>query len=515
MEARSAGIPTFPELLYVLLRRHLGSSTSPDPTKTRSTMRLAVTEPSSPTISAVRRRPIDLAWASLVILVPVVVALLSRMGTTDLTYHVRAGDGILATHSLPRFDTYTFSVYGHPWVDQQWGAQIVLALGHRYGGWATLAFLQAVLVGASFWFVYLACRARGASVRTSSLLTVIGFLVASPTLAMRPQLVALPLFAVALWALASREIAPRRLYLIPVLAAVCANVHGSFTIFPLIVGLAWIQDARQHVPGSGRLLWVALATVAATLLNPFGVDVWRYAYDLSTNPIIRDTISEWAPVTATDVSGLFMIGSALAVVAILARRGTSTRWTTLLWLAVFFMLAMSAQRAIVWWAMVAPVVLADLFPAATVEPTPPAREPKAPAVGIIAAMLVAAVILLPWWRPNDLLTQAPPGVTQAVLDHVPPGARMFVHQPWGSWFEYRTPDNPVFVDSRIEIIPKDVWDDYGQVGFAGADWKEVLARWDPDVIVAAANWDLIPDLRNDQNWNLVYSDDDGYVFVRA
>jgi hypothetical protein len=477
-------------------------------------MRVAVTEPSSPPTQAIRRRPIDLAWASLVVLVPVVVALLSRMGTTDLTYHIRAGDGILATHSLPRVDTYTFSVSGQPWLDQQWGAQIVLAFGHR-AGWATLAFLQAVFIGISFWFIYLACRARGASVRTSSLLTVVGFLIASPTLAMRPQLVALPLFAVAMWALASREAAPRRLYLTPVLAAVCANVHGSFTIFPLIVGLAWIQDARRHHPGSRRLLWLTLATAAATLLNPFGVDAWRYAYDLSTNPIIRKTISEWAPVTATDVSGLFMIGSALAVVAVLARRGTQTRWTTLLWLGVFFMLAMSAQRAIVWWSMVAPVILAELFPAPVVEATSSGREPKAPAIGIIAAMLVAVLVLLPWWRPNDLLSQAPAGVTQAVFDDVPVGARMFVHQPWGSWFEYVTPNNPVFVDSRIEIIPKNIWDDYGQVGFAGADWKAVLARWHPDAIVAAADWKLIPDLKADPDWTLVYWDDDGYVFVRA
>src|SRR5437899_5448542 len=115
-------------------------------------MRVAVTEPSSPPTQAIRRRPIDLAWASLVVLVPVVVALLSRMGTTDLTYHIRAGDGILATHSLPRVDTYTFSVPGQPWLDQQWGAQIVLALGHR-GGWATLAFLQAIFIGVSFWFI--------------------------------------------------------------------------------------------------------------------------------------------------------------------------------------------------------------------------------------------------------------------------------------------------------------------------------------------------------------------------
>jgi hypothetical protein len=463
-----------------------------------------------------RRRPIDVAWASLVILVPVVVALLSRMGTTDLTYHIRAGDEILATHSLPRFDTYTFSVFGTRWLDQQWGAQVLLALGHRYGGWPTLAFLQAGLIGVSFWFIYLACRARGAPVRTSSFLTVAGFLVASPTLAMRPQLVALPLFAASMWVLASRGTAPRRLWLIPVFATVCANVHGSFTIFPLIVGLTWVQDARAKVPGARRLFWLTLITAAATLVNPFGIGAWRYAYDLSTNPIIRKTISEWAPVTVTDAAGLFMIGSALAVVVFLARRGRSTPWTSLLWLFVFFMLAMAAQRAIVWWAMVTPVVLTELMTPPERTPTGPGRESALPAVVIIGAMLAGVLILLPWWRPNELLSQAPPGITAYVEQHVPSGARMFVHQPWGSWFEYVTPDRPVFTDSRIEIIPENIWKDYGQVGFAGADWREVLATWHPDVIVAAANWDLIPDLMKEgSGWHRVYHDDDGDIFVPA
>ena len=473
---------------------------------------MAVTE-AEPVVAHTGRRPIDVAWASLVVLVPAVVALLSRMGTTDLTYHIRAGEDILTTHALPRVDTYTFSVAGQPWLDQQWGAQIVLALGHRYGGFATLAFLQAVLIGIAFWFIYLACRARGASTRTSSFLTVVGFLVASPTLAMRPQLVALPLFAATMWALASRDVAPRRLYVVPVLAAVCANVHGSFTIFPLIVGLTWLQDTLSHRPGSRRLLWLTVITAAATLLNPFGVGAWRYAYDLSTNPIIRDTISEWAPVTVSDVSGLFMVGSALAVVAFLARRGRPVPWMTLLWLAVFFLLAMAAQRAIVWWGMVTPVVLAELLPAGEVR-REAARESPAPAITIIAAMSIAVLVLLPWWRPDDLLSQAPPGITAYVEQHVAPGSKMFVHQPWGSWFEFVTPDRPVFTDSRIEIIPKDIWEDYGQVGFAGADWKAVLEKWRPDVIVAAENWDLIPDLcAPGSGWTRVYTDDDGDVFV--
>jgi hypothetical protein len=473
---------------------------------------VAVTEV-EPLAERTGRRPIDIAWASLVVLVPAVVALLSRMGTTDLTYHIRAGEGILTTHALPRVDTYTFSVAGKPWLDQQWGAQIVLALGHRYGGFATLAFLQAVLIGVAFWFIYLACRARGASTRTASFLTVVGFLVASPTLAMRPQLVALPLFAAALWALASRSFAPKRLYAIPVLAAVCANVHGSFTIFPLVVGLTWFQDATAHRSGSRRLLWLTLITAGATLLNPFGVDAWRYAYDLSTNPIIRDTISEWAPVTVSDVSGLFMVGSALAVVAFLARRGRPAPWIALLWLFVFFMLAMAAQRAIVWWGMVTPIVLSELLPEGEAR-REAQRESPTPAAAIIAAMSIAVLVLLPWWRPNDLLSQAPPGITSYVEQHVPPGSKMFVHQPWGSWFEFVTPDRPVFTDSRIEIIPKDIWEDYGQVGFAGADWRSVLAKWQPDVIIAAKDWDLIPDLEApDSGWVPVYRDDDGEIFV--
>ena len=91
-----------------------------------------------------------------------------------------------------------------------------------------------------------------------------------------------------------------------------------------------------------------------------------------------------------------------------------------------------------------------------------------------------------------------------------------VHQPWGSWFEFSVPDDPVFVDSRIEIIPEDVWKDYGEVGFAGAGWQDVLNRREVDVIVAAADWDLLPYLRADTaEWEVLYEDDDGVLFQRV
>ena len=134
-------------------------------------------------------------------------------------------------------------------------------------------------------------------------------------------------------------------------------------MFPLIVGLAWLEDLRTHDPAARRTLVIAIVTAVATLLNPFGFGVWTYAYELSTNPVIRDTISEWAPLTLATVPGWFAIVSALAVAVFLIRRSEPTPWTSLLTLGIFLLLALSAQRAIVWWGMVAPVVLAGLLPA--------------------------------------------------------------------------------------------------------------------------------------------------------
>ena len=66
-------------------------------------------------------------WVFLAVALPVVASLLASMSTVDLTYHLRAGAEILSTRAVPSVDTWTFTAAGHPWVDQQWGAQAVFA----------------------------------------------------------------------------------------------------------------------------------------------------------------------------------------------------------------------------------------------------------------------------------------------------------------------------------------------------------------------------------------------------
>src|SRR5262245_12439043 len=111
-------------------------------------------------------------WTVLVVAAPAMLVLLTRMGTPDLAYHLRAGTEWLGTGIVARTDTFTFGAAGLPWLNQQWGAQILLARAFRAGGWHGLAILRVSLVIATFAAVLAACRARGASPRASAFLTV-------------------------------------------------------------------------------------------------------------------------------------------------------------------------------------------------------------------------------------------------------------------------------------------------------------------------------------------------------
>jgi hypothetical protein len=94
---------------------------------------------------------------------------------------------------------------------------------------------------------------------------------------------------------------------------------------------------------------------------------------------------------------------------------------------------------------------------------------------------------------------------------------MFNAQEWGSWLEFEFPRNPVIVDSLIEVVPPSVWWRYDAVSSGVEGWQETLDSWDVDVAVLAREQQgpLIPKMRADPGWRLVYEDADGLIFRRV
>lgn len=460
-------------------------------------------------------------WVFLATALPVFASLLATMSTVDLAYHLRAGGEILSARAIPTVDTWTFTAAGLPWVDQQWGAQVVLAVTERLGGWTGLAILRAALTGVIFACIAAIGLRRGLDARTAALLSLIVFVVAAPAMALRPQLLGMTCFAVVLSLVADRRAHPRRLWLVPVIVAVWANLHGSFFLGPVVLGLAWLEDLHDRIASPHKTLPLAVVSAAAASLTPFGPWVWVYAVALSVNPEVTSRIMEWQPTSLRDVPGILFFASVIGVVVLIARRGRATSWPTLAWLAVFFAIGVYAQRGLAWWPLGAVAAVAGtLIPGSASRA--PVDSPLMRRLNLVVAggLILVAVALLPAWRPIDpgthtpvgVLADAPSGITAALRTSSAPGDRVFNPQIWGSWFAYALPDRRIAIDSRIEFFPAQTWDDYERVIAGVEGWEARLRAWDVDVVVVqAADAPGFGARLIGAGWRNVYGDADGLI----
>lgn len=449
--------------------------------------------------------------------VPVIVALISKLGAVDLAYQLRLGEEILGSGSIPRADTYTFTVEGSRWVDQQWGAQVLLELARRLGGWPMLVVLGALLVGVSFWLINITCRSYGVSERTAALLTLVSFMFAAQGLALRPQLFAVALICLVLWATSTgHSPSLKRLALVPLATWACAMLHGAFVLIPLITGLAWLEARRTRSGHSRGLLLATAASALVTLATPLGVTVWTNSYELTRNPLVQSFATEWRPPSFDDGSGWLLFASVLVLGGFLARRGTVTHWPALLTIGLFLYLALSAQRGLLWWGLVTPILVAQMIgpqPARRAEE----RDSWAVAGSVIAALALTVLVVEPFHRDrpeNELLSNAPVALSEVIREDLPAGVRVFAFQSWASWIEYDAPGAKVFLDTRFELLTEEVADGYVAASAGRHDWREILDRWEVDAVAAPPGWPLVALLNADSEWRTVHEDLQSVLFVR-
>jgi hypothetical protein len=471
----------------------------------------------------------DRLWLALAVLLPAFAATIAPLPTGDLAYQVRAGELMLASGAVLRADPFTFTAFGDPWLNQQWGTGLAVALVHGVLGWGGLALLRALLIPLVAGLVLVGCRVA-LDRRRAAYLTLAGFLLGIGSLALRAQLFGIVCFAALVAILALREQRPRVVWLLPLVVLAWANLHGSFFLAPLAIGFATLDDVVRRRPGSRGMLVVLAASTVATCVTPFGPEVWRYAVGLSTNATIARLISEWQRTSPLSVLGVLYYGSVLAAAYVVLRahrRGRTIELGRALWLLALAVLGAYAERGVVWWALGAPVALAPLVAAAFPRPDRPARV-EAPGlrrlnVAVAAGILVAVVVMQPLWRPGDPLTgpagtlrDAPDGLARALAAEADATDRVVVPQPWASWFEWSAPDRPVMVDSRIELFDEATWNDYLAIADGGPDALDRLAQIGATIVVVDPELQSALDvaLRTPgAGWRLTYVDEDGALFA--
>jgi hypothetical protein len=452
------------------------------------------------------------------------MALTRTPSAIDLAYHVKAGELMVAEGALPRTDTLAWTTAGRPWLDQNWGAQLVLYGIWRLGGFPLVVVVNALLTVAAWALVAAACRRRTADLRLIALAVLTGYAAAAATFSVRPQMFSLLLFAVELYLLEVARTRPRAALAIPLLMPLWANLHGAFLVG---IGLLAIEVAaavwRRDRSGAVRYLLVTAASLAGLLVNPWGVRVLGYAVSLPANPLLAEMVTEWAPTSLRDLTGILALGAGVVLVVALVRAPAPQQVPEqLLRMALLGGLALWAVRGVAWFGLALPVALCAL--ARPRQPRPAAEDRGVPAVNVLvlAILVVGLVVASPPVRralgdSRPGLTAAPEATADWLAANPQPG-RMFNYQAWGSYLELRLgPRVQVGFDSRIELPPADRWSRYLTVIAGHWDAERQLDAWGVGHVVTSrhASPALVELLEASGRWRLVFSSGDALVYRRV
>jgi hypothetical protein len=453
-----------------------------------------------------------------------VMELAQLPSAVDLAYQVKAGELMLAERALLRTDVLAWTTAGRPWLDQNWGAQVLLYGLWRLGGFALVTVVNAACTVAAWGLVAAACRRWTASLRLIAGAVLVGYLAAAAGFSARPQMFSLLLFAAELYLLEVARARPRVALAIPLLMPLWANLHGAFVVG---VGLLVIEAVaaawRRDRPAAARYLLVTAASVAGLLVNPWGARVLGYAVSFPANRAVTGIVSEWGPTTLRQPAGIMILVALGVLVVALVRAPAPERVPEqLLRMAVLAALALWAVRAGAWFGLALPVALCAF--ARHHEPTPADRDRGAPLVsGVVLAVLALALVLASPPVGRAVLGSRPelaaaPAATADWLAANPQPGRMFNYQPWGSYLEFRLgPAVQVGFDSRIELPPADRWSRYHAVITGRWDTERLLDVWGVDQVVTSRRGTpaLVELLAASGRWRLAFAHGDERVYLRV
>jgi hypothetical protein len=334
---------------------------------------------------------------------------------------------------------------------------------------------------------------------------------------------------------------PARLWTLPPLLTLWANVHGGFLAglgaIGLVLGLRVLQ-AYYRTGLRAAALWSAawplgltlLVGFGATLLNPFGLGLWRYVLTEMTHSTNRELISEWLPLldpSDMDPWTVLLVGLLLGVLLFAWLLAQTQRaaiadlpaWLWLLSCLPLTWMAFSSIRHVpilaIW---TAPVV--SLLAQAAANRWAPAKGWETGWMAVTALIALPAflgvVLGLSHPAPRISAGKFPFEAAAFMRDNRLQGN---VYGPlwWGSFLTWELyPDVRVAMDGRnVTLFPSAMVRENLMYVRPEATDPDVPLQYPTDYLLLPTEAVVVEQLRDDPRWQVLYEDEEAILFVRA
>ncbi len=468
------------------------------------------------------------------------------LGDAGIGWHIRTGQLILETHTIPRVDPFSSQIR-KPWIAWEWLYDVIVGRLELSAGLNGVVWFTAVVIAAVFAGMFRLLVARGTSLLTALLLALLAMSASTIHFLTRPHVLSWLFVLAWYWILDSAESAEhargRPLWLLPLLMLIWANVHGGFLLGFVLLGIFWvgsmwtwlrlkesrIEESLEKIAAGKRvrqLTLVGFASAVASLVNPYGWHLHAHIYSYLSNRFFMDHIDEFQSPNFHGIAQRCFLVLVLIAIAALAARGSRLKLSQIL-LALFAVYAaLYSSRNIpvssIFLAAIAGLLIPSLGAKGLVRRMgvvdSSMRGHLWPAVATVATLIIA---LNGGRLGSTPLMDAHFDARRMPVDAVSFLERNGVRGPvlapdyWGGYLIYRLyPKNAVVIDDRHDFYGEPFLRSYLTMMHVEPGWDDFF-KWRSSWLVLPRSGALAAVLGTTPEWKPVYSDDAAIVFTRS
>ena len=476
------------------------------------------------------------ALASLTAALLTLPHLITVKADPDLWGHTLFGIAHIQSGRLADSDPYSYTFQGAEWTNHEWLCEWLFGAAYLVGGETGMMVLRGALLLFISLGVTRLLTERLSNLALVGLINVLIIPFFAIYINVRPHSFTYALMVALLLCFdAIRRGRHGWLVMIPLIVAAWVNLHGGFIVGLGLAGaglgalLFNLEDAPS--PPAPRLrtaiVVTGLATLAAVLLNPYGIKILTYlSMALSLE---RGGVTEWQ-----SLSGATLVPYAVFFVATLLLAIGARAWKRPTQLLFFFIgawaglnhgrffiimilfsaLVMASSMEVLW----ARLIASDRLPTLSRLGTPGA----AVAVAILSGLLslpITATSASTHGGPSILVSPAKyPVAAVSWLKEHRDSQPLRLALPFG-WGEYAMwhlhPDYLVSMDGRYETVYSPSFIETLQAAEQTGDLETFITDQGADVLLVLTDSPLQAAAENHADWTLRYIDDTAAVFARS
>jgi hypothetical protein len=465
----------------------------------------------------------------------------------DFWWHIAIGREILATGKIPIVDIYSYTAGGqvYPSYQMYWLMEVLLYSIYKFGGPAFVIFIYSLVISSAYFVIFWICKLTSKSWRIAAFSVLFAAALGINDWNVRPQ--GITFLLASLYLLAIYEYQESRqlgwLVVFPLGMVVWVNSHGTFLI-GLVLMTIWFgqviwdviksRSTKKQTDAKTLLLVPSITfgiTILTCLINPQGLGIVNYLKTLTSNNMVQNLVTEWAPPTFNSLMGVIFLLSLMGIVIVLAISPKRPNFFQMATFLIFGLLGLRTSRGSVWFGLVMAPILAEhisyIVKGLQKENRQPTRSEGSRLLNIIfsVVLIIMGVIALPWFKSllpfpqakaGLISTETPVQATQVLLEKNPLG-NVFNAISFGSYLIWAaSPQYQVFVDSRIELFSEKIWMDYLNISNANNDWEARLRDYGVNTLMLspAEQPALVHAAQESGKWNLLYKDNSTFLFER-